>query len=369
MARPAIFVYAPLDRAVYQRGPDDRARIFITGTVKAISMREGYRIVYETTDPRGIPGPGGTLRFVGKRGWFAGPVTLSSGGWYRFHFELRDASGKLVCSTTVDHVGVGEVFITAGQSNAANSGTTRLAPKSDLVSARGLHGWQLAKDPQPVATNDGGSPWPAMADALVDALHVPIGLISVGVGGTAVATWLPDNDEARFQRPWSSRLLSGLVGMLRLDWNRWPWLTKLRPKTENFSRLTWAFKVAGVRGARAVLWHQGESDSIARTPANIYAERLRTVIGGSRVAAGWDIPWLVARASYHVQAPAPDMEAVARGQRSVIDASKWIYEGPTTDDLLGDEWRAPDLVHFNGAGLAEHGRRWARAILETLLKE
>nr|MDO8087098.1 sialate O-acetylesterase [Candidatus Sigynarchaeum springense]MDO8116211.1 sialate O-acetylesterase [Candidatus Sigynarchaeota archaeon] len=368
MAKPAFFVNTPLDRAVYQRGPDGRTRILVTGTVKGISMREDYRLACETTDPDGIPGPGGSLRFSGKRGWFAGSVTLPAGGWYQFRLTLRDASGGLVCSAVVDHVGVGEVFITAGQSNAANSGTTRLAPKSDLVSARGLHGWQVARDPQPVATNDAGSPWPAMADMLVDVLHVPVGLISVGVGGTAVATWIPDKEAERHDLPWSARLLSALIGALRLDWNRWPWLARLRPKTANFSRLAWALKIAGVRGARAVLWHQGESDSIARTPAGIYAKRLRAVIGGSRAAAGWNIPWLIARASFHVAAHAGDMHAVAKGQERVVNSVD-VFQGPATDDLIGEQWRAPDRVHFNGAGLAEHGRRWARAVLETLFKE
>jgi hypothetical protein len=36
--------------------------------------------------------------------------------------------------------------------------------------------------------------------------------------------------------------------------------------------------------------------------------------------------------------------------------------------MLGEQWRAPDLVHFSGAGLVEHGIRWARAIIDTFFK-
>jgi len=46
--------------------------------------------------------------------------------------------------------------------------------------------WRPAFDPMPTATGDGGSPWPAFGDLLVDALDVPVGVISVGWGGTAV---------------------------------------------------------------------------------------------------------------------------------------------------------------------------------------
>jgi hypothetical protein len=147
---------------------------------------------------------------------------------------------------------------------------------------------------------------------------------------------------------------------------RWKWVSRFF-KQNNFPRLEWAVRVVGSNGARAVLWHQGESDSIDRTTAETYAARLRAVIGGSRDAAGWDIPWLVARVSFH-PAPRPEeMRAVVKGQEDVV-GSKCIFQGPTTDDMLGEQWRAPDLVHFNGAGLVEHGTRWARAILDTFFK-
>jgi hypothetical protein len=62
------------------------------------------------------------------------------------------------------------------------------------------------------------------------------------------------------------------------------------------------------------------------------------------------------------------MQAVSKGQERVVD-DKYIFQGPTTDDMLGEQWRAPDLVHFNGVGLAEHGQRWARVILDTFFKK
>lgn len=39
-----------------------------------------------------------------------------------------------------------------------------------------------------------------------------------------------------------------------------------------------------------------------------------------------------------------------------------VFAGPLTDDLIGTDWRH-DGIHFNDAGLKEHGRRWAAAIL------
>ncbi len=332
MASPAITIESPLDRAVHQRGQDDRARVLVSGRISGIPKANSCHVSCKVTGPERKSVTSQSLPVLEGTSRFAGEITLPSGGWYAVHLDLLDGEGRATCSASVEHVGVGEVFITAGQSNSANSGTVHLAPKSDLVSARTTTGWVAAADPQPVAAGEGGTPWPPMADALVDALHVPVGLVSVGVGGTAVATWIPGG-----KRP------------------RWKWLARFF-KQNNFPRLEWAVKVMGTRGARAVLWHQGESDSIARTNEDTYAARLHAVIDGSRAAAGWNVPWLVARASFHTSPKPEEMQAVVNGQAAVVD-NKDVFQGPTTDDMLGEQWRAPDLVHFNGAGLAEHGRR------------
>ena len=182
-----------------------------------------------------------------------------------------------------------------------------------------------------------------MADALVEALHVPVGLISVGVGGTPVASWMPSK-----KRP------------------RWKWLARLT-RTNNFPRLEDALKMAGVKGARAVLWHQGESDAIEGTSKDVYMSRLQAVIDASRAAAGWNIPWLVARGSFHTTPTPERIDAIVEAQKSIVD-NKTIFPGPDTNDLTGLKWRAADLVHFNEAGLVEHGNRWAKAILSAFFR-
>jgi hypothetical protein len=49
-------------------------------------------------------------------------------------------------------VGVGEVFVVAGQSNSANHGAEKQVTKTKRVSAFDGTGWQLADDPQPGPT-------------------------------------------------------------------------------------------------------------------------------------------------------------------------------------------------------------------------
>jgi len=59
----------------------------------------------------------------------------------------------------------------------------------------------------------------------------------------------------------------------------------------------------GVHGFRAVLWHQGESDSHQppehEITAETYHRMLQQIILATRNQAGWNIPWFVAQVTYH----------------------------------------------------------------------
>ena len=165
-----------------------------------------------------------------------------------------------------------------------------------------------------------------MADQLAAAWDVPIGLVSVGWGGTSVAQWLPAS-------------------------------------ADKYPRLESAVKALGAGGFRAVLWHQGESDNVGGTTLAQYQDPLETVIAASRGDAGFDVPWGVARVSF-LPAPGPNA-AIVGAQQAVIDADELVFLGAQTDDLIGAAWRH-DAVHFNGPGLTEHGSRWATAIVDAI---
>ncbi len=65
---------------------------------------------------------------------FEGSITSPAGGWYRL--ELRARLGEeIVAEANVAHVGVGEVFVIAGQSNSANHG----GEKQRVALGRALH--------------------------------------------------------------------------------------------------------------------------------------------------------------------------------------------------------------------------------------
>ncbi len=249
-------------------------------------------------------------------------------GWYQM--EIRFSyQGVPVEFENVSPIGVGEVFLISGQSNSANYGDTLLTPQDPRVSSWGPDNWQIAADPQPIATGSGGSPWPALGDNLVERYDVPVGLISVGWGGTSVDQWLPDAGD------------------------------------DLFSRIVLALDEVGPNGARALLWHQGESDLAGGTSTEDYTVRLSEIITASRIEAGWELPWIVAKASFLPNYDTSDMERIVNAQQAVIDADPLTFEGPYTDDLIGEQWRY-DSVHFNELGLIEHANRWETSILPII---
>lgn len=125
-------------------------------------------------------------------------------------------------------------------------------------------------------------------------------------------------------------------------------------------------KALGPNGFRAALWHQGESDAkqkdATRTLSGpLYREYLEKLIRDTRKDLGWEVPWFVAKASYH----GPDDEGSddIRDAQSSLWKDKLALEGPVSDALKG-EWRDGNGkgVHFSGPGLREHAAKWVEKV-------
>jgi predicted esterase len=69
-------------------------------------------------------------------GRFEAAVEVAAGGWYRLDVRAT-VKGKALGEATVERVGVGEVFVVAGQSNSANHGAERQATKTKTKTASG----------------------------------------------------------------------------------------------------------------------------------------------------------------------------------------------------------------------------------------
>lgn len=321
------FITQPLNSAVYQRDEKNMAHIPVevlyTRPVKSIrikAIRPDYVSQWSAL----------------KLSWgtAAGCISLPAGDWFTLCMEAMDEDGEIVESEDIERIGVGEVFITCGQSNSLNFGETLTKAKSNMAVCFNprLNGWEPCQDPQPcepgpeVDMGNGGSIWPTVGDRLSGQLGMPVGFYATGWGGAA--------------------------------------LEEFADHTVKYKRLLNALRQFGQAGVRAVLWHQGETDAVNSTDTNRYRDLLTDLINRSRRDSGWQVPWMVAGAAYHPKADRDKEAAVKRAQLLCCN-EKDVLKGPDSDLLQGD-YRMLNSAHFTLSGLKAHGKLWADEILKHI---
>ncbi len=349
-----INLASPLDYQVLQRATRETGTLWVAGTVRTENKEspepDALEIRITGAPAFGLlPDEWQPLPFDSRVAAFRAGIKLPAGGWYRVEVRaLRH--GIPVGTAAVEHVGVGEVFVIAGQSNSANYGEERQTNQTGRVAAFDGDAWRPANDPEPGAGGSKGSFIPPFGDAMAGRFHVPIGIVAMGIGASSVREWLPAGTRLSGLPPRTQNVVA--VGS-----NQWEAVGKI------YDNFTVRMKQLGLHGFRAVLWHQGESDAHQadpeRTlPGNIYRRNLQQLIVDSRVAIGWDAPWFVAQVSYHRpdDAASPDIRAA---QKALWDAGLAL-PGPDTDTLTGDMREKKGAgIHLSAKGLREHGHLWA----------
>ncbi|MBY0589409.1 hypothetical protein K2X85_19715 [bacterium] len=254
-------------------------------------------------------------------------VRIPAGGWYRI--EILSNDNEPVVLAQVEPIGVGEVFLVAGQSYATNTNEEKFAvtdPAARVAAWNFKDGsWSVANDPQPTPDgSDGGSIWPPLGDQLAGLLQVPIGWANVAWGGTSSQQWLPGGDL--------------------------------------HNRLVDAGKRLG--RFRAVLWQQGESDVIGKTSIDQYVKNLTSIRQSADEAWGGSPRWLLAKSTLHPTVyNDPSGESRIRHAIDRLTAMPGFASGPDTDLLDGDR-RGPmnSRRHFTGVGQRQAALLWFQSL-------
>lgn len=317
---------------------------------------------------------------------------------------LQDANGNALAVRTTPSFMVGDVYVVVGQSNSSNhsdietQASTPYAKVLDVVNTQ----WVAMQDPLPYASSwnvlpwsqpgsahiPSGSPWPKFASVLNQELGVPIGVVSIGWGGTAIYDWkkgLWVYDSVVGEHGCHDQSPNNLIGDIGC-----------------YPRLTTTVSALSGCNFKAVLWHQGESDvgnsNLCKglsSSSNCYAQRLTKIIGDFRSDTGCAQPWISARVSHTAQTrsdgtmldagTAWNNEVALRTDQTSLWNSGVTLRGPDTDLLIG-HYRIDD-IHFSGSekactaptpyfhytfqegfknGLAIHGQLWAYYVLKGL---
>jgi sialate O-acetylesterase len=136
---------------------------------------------------------------------------IPAGGLYRLETCLQiNDNPALEWATRGDmihHIGVGDLWVIAGQSNAAGygKGPFQDSPQLGIHLLRHSGQWDLATHPFNESTasihfenreraNPGHSPFLAFGKMLQKEVGIPIGLVQTALGGSPLKAWNPDED-------------------------------------------------------------------------------------------------------------------------------------------------------------------------------
>jgi sialate O-acetylesterase len=239
---PSISLRSPHPYQVIQRGERGTADILVVGVLRGISGRVLARWGHGAW----------TSAQTAEDGSFA--IRLRSQPAGQAEVVVRSARRPSV-SATCDCVGVGDIYVIAGQSNASGRSPYRFAVESTTITATAFgndYQWQPLRDPTDSAARQrdlisrdlraGGSVWPLVASTLMRLEDVPVAFVPCARGSTAIAYWRPE----RSSSPAKLTLYQSMMRRIRAVGGR----------------------------VRAVLFWQGEADARLGTPRRVYERRL-----------------------------------------------------------------------------------------------
>jgi hypothetical protein len=280
--------------------------------------------------------------------WSVTLEQIPAGGLYRIETCLQlNGNPEMewaVRGDMVHHLGVGDLYIIAGQSNSAGYGKGPFndPPEMGIHLLRNDGRWDLATHPFNESTrsihlqnceraNPGHSPYLAFAKKLKEVTGWPIGLIQTALGGSALDAWSPDK-EGELYRNMLDIVHSEAIG-------------------------------GKVRG---VLWYQGESDC-SRDAASTYLQRFQAMVERLRQDLETpELPVLTVQLNRYTGGTLDQVELnqswgiLREAQRQAANNIPNVYVIPATDCPLSD------VIHNSPAGNQLIGERMARQALSQL---
>jgi hypothetical protein len=373
-----IKLTSPQSRAVYQRNGRGFSAVTVAGSYdKQVDKIEARLVPVQEKQGEDVDYKDWrTIKTLPLNGNFSFTMSVKQ-GWYKL--EVRGSlNGTIIGDiVSVDRVGVGEVFIIAGQSNAEGVDDIKFQPtgasddrvncfnKQNDLKFGGTEKISLS-DFSKLDANSRISPrgpngwcWGKLGDLLVSRLNVPVMFFNVAFGGTTSDVWARTARGETAYNPYASEIYYNTLPYKNLSDVLHYYTTQL--------------------GVRAVLWCQGEGDNYTQGQLNVssvtYKANLQTVINRTRDESGKNISWVVSLTSatgYCSNCPpgtfANPNDKIIEGQKSTIGDSKLtnVFQGPSTDGIQNPGRDAG--VHFIGNGLVQLAEAWNNSLNDSFFQ-
>lgn len=364
----------PVSRAVFQRGTNGRGTFSIAGS---------YYQAVDQIQARVTPIQGGTatdwvtIQTNPQGGNFLGSFT-ANGGWYRLEVRAVRGGNQIGNSATVDRVGVGEVFILSGQSNAQGidnpipSGQIEPEDRVNTVNYDNSLSHSLNDPPFPNITKMpsgvyyslrgvGSWAWGWLGNQIANRFNVPVLFINTAFAGTDIESWRASANGER---------------ATNIFCRECPGDDKFYPVGMPYGNLKLGLQYyASLFGVRSVLWMQGETDNTPLgTSSDEYKGKLKYVIEKSRNDTGKELTWVVSQTSHAAKFNADGSYnefngiQITNAQFQVVQETPNTFLGPNTDEIQVP--RPEDGTHFRpvpvpGTGKNGHqmlGEAWNNAL-------
>lgn len=320
-AAETVTVTTPVAYQTYQRDGSDEADIDIegtyTGTPTAIeaSFNGG---AYATIDAS----PSGNA--------FSGTLSAQAAGQGTLTVRFTNDTGV---TDTVANVGIGDVFVVAGQSNALGQGSNaRSYSHASLKATKFMQNDAWAECTDHTDSSPGtaaGSCYPLLATRIMAKTGYPVAFITTATNGTGLvnpSTWTKNGTE--------------------------------------YADCVQTITNSGVNGVKAVLWYQGEADATNAVTKAAYKTALSTFLNDLQTDTGFSLMKLVCATLGHrllAGQNADDYNAIRMAHVELWSGGDAdVLFGPTTYDV---NLSTPVEDHFaSDTQLQTLADRWYRCI-------
>lgn len=239
---------------------------------------------------------------------------------------------------TINFIGVGDIFIIAGQSNASGRGSTLNTSTHPSLQATLFGNDDIWKELEDKVDDDTGqidvvssdviaegSPWPLIATQIMESQNIPVAFVPAAKGSTIILQWRAAENHSD---------PTTLYGSM----NR---------------------RITAVGGqVKAILFFQGESDADFGTSQEFYETELNTFVNTVAI----DFPGLKTMVGQIGHSDPEGIDAVRAAQIKVLQTNGNTLLGPSTYDIdLSDE--GGDTLHFKSdPDMEVYATRWYKAI-------
>lgn len=358
----ALKITYPASRAIFQRENDNTSTIYLSGSIYQSTDSVQARVQAEETG-QGLSSDWITIQRNPQGGIFQGGLK-AKGGWYRLEVQSF-AGGKVIGNDVVRKIGIGEVFIITGQSNAQgfqNYGAVGAADDRvncvtyDNSTANSLNDPPAPAFQQLSATSLIGPRgqsawcWGVLGDLLVKQYNVPVLFINTAWAGTTIKNW---SESA------AGQITKNIFAIGTPDENF--------PVGMPYANLVIALRYyCSLQGLRAVLWQQGETDNVPlNSTRKDYGDAMQFIVNKTRADTERYPAWVLARSSYNLGKVSQD---IIQAQNDVINTyNNNVFAGPFTDNIQIPRF---DDVHFGNRptnnpgdkGLNDLGQAWYESL-------